>query len=112
MSDSQTHEEANAADATWKQQLAAMDPEQLDEALKCREEAHLQNKRAMKVIDAKIARLEEQKAAAAAAAISKKAKVERSPSPSENNRFMQRDYASPDFMRCKYAPPNSNSDSY
>jgi hypothetical protein len=107
MSDSQTHEEANAADATMKRQIAAMDPEQAEAALKCAEERSSQNTRRMNEIDQEIALLMQQ--GAAAAAISDKAKVGRSPSPSENNRFMQRDYASPDFMRCKYPPPNSVS---
>jgi hypothetical protein len=117
MSDSQTHEEANAADATRKRQIAAMDLEQAEAALKCAEERSSQNTRRMNEIDQELALLKEQGAAATAISDNDplthnysclhgcpidqvnrspsptedaNAEVERSPSPSENTIFMQR----------------------
>lgn len=124
MSDSPTPEETKAA-AARKQQLAAMGPQQPQEALRCALEASLQCTRRIDFFDAQLARLE--KGEAAAAAISDNdplthgysclhgcaidaverppsptgdanAEVERSPSPSENTDFMQRDYASPNSV--------------
>ncbi len=136
MSDSHTPQETKAAAATRKRHLAAMDPEQLEEALKCAEERSSQNRRRINEIDQELVRLEEDGAAAAAISDNDpltynysclvgcpidqvnrspsptedaNAEVERSPSTSENNYFMQRDYASPDLMQRNYAPPNSVS---